>query len=219
VIEGYVGRPGSGKSYTLTARAWEEAEQGRQVFANFGLRHPNVERISIDDLVDPSMPPGLVVIDEAHLWFPSRLSMKLPPSLLMRLSQTRKAGWDLLWAAQHESRVDRVLRDVSGWMWLCSAWKGLNPFSDPSHPAYFVALCYEPEKFRKRKQHAQRSVRRFSQRVADAYDTHETLAVADHVMAVQDHYRKGSDDGDSVARPRRRARLGVVEEPAAGHGG
>ena len=31
-IEGYVGRPGSGKSYTLTERVLEEADKGRICF-------------------------------------------------------------------------------------------------------------------------------------------------------------------------------------------
>lgn len=197
MIEGYIGRPGSGKSYTLSARGFEEAESGRQVFANFGLNHPNVEPITIEDLTDPRMPPGLILIDEAHLWFPARLSMKLPPSLLMRLSQTRKMGWDLIWCAQHETRVDKVLRDVTNWLWLCNAWGSSNA-GGAEHPAFFTALCFEPEKFRKRKAHAQRVVRRFRMDVASHYDTKESLQVASHVLALQDHYAKGrkGDGGD-----------------------
>lgn len=185
MIEGYVGRPGSGKSYTLTARGYEEAESGRQVFGNFNLAHRNFERIAIDDLLDPSMPPGVILIDEAHLWFPARLSMKLPPSLLMRLSQTRKMGWDLIWCAQHENRVDKVLRDVTNWLWLCNSW-----FVWQGHPMFFSASCYEPENFRKPKKRSVRVIRRFDFDVANAYDTLESLQVASHVSAIQDHYRK-----------------------------
>lgn len=185
MIEGYVGRPGSGKTYTLTARLLEEARAGHQCFANFTVNHPNVERITIDDLVDPDMPPGKVFIDEAHLWFPARLAMKLPPSLLMRWSQTRKAGWDILWSAQHPKRIDSVIRDNSNLLWHCRAWKGLV---SPS-VKYFTAVSYEPENFRKNKKHIVRVIRRFDQSVADAYDTFETLEVASHVSAVKDAYR------------------------------
>lgn len=188
MIEGYVGRPGSGKSYTLTARAIEEAESGRQVFANYGLRHPNVERISVEDLVDPDMPPGLVVLDEAHLWFPARLAMKLPPSLLMRWSQTRKAGWDILWSAQHPKRIDSIIRDNSNLLWHCRAWKGF--FS--SEVSYFSATAYEPEEYRRAKKHIMRTTRRFSPKVAAYYDTLETLSIAAHVRAVKDTYREGA---------------------------
>lgn len=209
VIEGYVGRPGSGKSYTMTARALEACNEGRQVYCNFTLRHPNAERIAIEDLLDAGMPPGLVLIDEAHLWFPARLSMKLPPSLLMKLSQTRKMGWDLIWIAQHETRVDKVLRDVTNWLWLCNHWlPGMGG-------GWFTATCWEPEKFRKPKKHAQRSVRRFDQSIADAYDTFESLVVADHVAQVKDHYGSGVRDAQgNLVRLRRGPRGGDVAESA-----
>src|SRR3954453_10256371 len=98
MIEGYIGRPGSGKSYTLTARVVKEARRGRQVFTNYAVRADNVWYFTPDQLMD--LPPGLIVIDEAHLWFPARMALKLPPSWLAMLSQTRKNGWDLPWAAQ-----------------------------------------------------------------------------------------------------------------------
>ncbi len=184
MIEGYVGRPGSGKTYTLTARVLDEAATGRQVFSNYRVKHPNVERITIEDLVDPDMPPGLVVIDEAHLWFPARLSLKLPPSLLMRWSQTRKAGWDILWSAQHPKRIDSIIRDNSNILWHCRAWKGLLS----TETRYFTSVSYEPENYRRKGAHMTRVVRRFSRTVAEAYDTLETLATAAHVQAVADPY-------------------------------
>jgi zona occludens toxin (predicted ATPase) len=180
-IEGYVGRPGSGKSYTLTARVLQEAERGRTCFTNFGLKHPNVFTFGPEDLLH--LPPGLIAIDEAHLWFPARQALKLPPSWLAGMSQTRKRGWDLLWAVQHEARVDRVIRDVSSWMWLCSSW-----WSWKGHPLLFKAECYEPEFFRKPKRKMLSRWRLFSQDVANAYDTYETLAVAKHALSKNDAY-------------------------------
>lgn len=184
-IEGYIGRPGSGKSYTLTARALREANHGRTVFTNYALTHPNVYQFSADQLLD--LPPGLIVIDEAHLWFPARMSMRLPPSWLMMLSQTRKKGWDLLWCAQHESRVDRVIRDVSSYQWLCSAW-----FSRGGHPALFIADSYEPEFFRKDGRRITRSFRFFDPKVAAAYNTYESLSVAQHATRDDDVYAQAS---------------------------
>jgi hypothetical protein len=110
----------------------------------------------------------------------------------MRFSQTRKMGWDLWWSAQHETRVDRVVRDVTNWMWLARAWKSFNPlaWSPDAPPAYFTATCWEPEKFRKQKQQASRSVRKFDPKVANAYDTMGSIGVAAHVAAVADAYRK-----------------------------
>lgn len=182
-IEGLIGRPGSGKSYELTRRALAEADRDRLVFANYGIKHPNVYTFTPDQLMD--LPPGLVVIDEAHLWFPARMSLKLPMSWLAGMSQTRKKGWDLLWAAQHETRVDRVLRDVTSWMWLNSAW-----FSHNDHPVLFASSCWEPEFFRRPEKRFTRSWHLFSSRVASAYDTHESLVQAEHTRAAEDTYAK-----------------------------
>jgi zona occludens toxin (predicted ATPase) len=182
-IEGYVGRPGSGKSYTLTARVLEEADKGRTVFTNYGVKHPNVYLFGPSELLD--LPAGLVVIDEAHLWFPARMSLKLPMSWLAGMSQTRKRGWDLLWCAQHPTRIDRAIRDVSDWMWHCSSW-----IKSGGHPLLFKSQCYEPELFRKPKAAMATRWRPFSSRVAGAYDTFETLTQADHTVQAGDPYAK-----------------------------
>ncbi len=181
MIQGLVGRPGSGKTYTLTEWALREARRGRQVFANFSIDFENCWLFRPVDLLD--LPPGLIIIDEAHLWFPARKALALPPSWLAMLSQTRKNGWDLLWSAQHENRVDRVLRDVSNWMWLCNGW-----FQRDGHPLVFEMQQYEPENFRKRQYRVARSWKFFSQTVASAYDTYERLEVAEHVDTSKDLY-------------------------------
>lgn len=176
MIEGFIGRPGSGKTMTLTRRAIREARRGRQVFANYVIDEPNCWRFRPVDLMD--LPPGVIVIDEAHLWFPARMALKLPPEWLAMLSQTRKNGWDMLWAAQHENRVDRVLRDVSNWLWLCDSW-----WQRDGHPWFFVSKQYEPEQFRKPKKWLARRVEVFDQRIASAYDTYARLDVADHAKS------------------------------------
>lgn len=185
MIEGYIGRPGSGKSYTLTERAIREAKRGRQVFANYPINFENCWTFSPEQLLD--LPPGVIVIDEAHLWFPARMSLKLPPSWLAMLSQTRKNGWDLLWCAQHEARVDRIIRDISSWQWLCTAW-----FSHNGHPLFFKSVSYEPEFFRRPDRRMTTNVRMFSQEVATAYDTFERLATAQHLNDEKDAYAQAS---------------------------
>lgn len=181
MIEGYIGRPGSGKSYTLTRRALAEAKRGRQVFANYPIDHPNCWVFGPEDLLH--LPPGLIVIDEAHLWFPARQALKLPPSWLALMSQTRKRGWDLWWAAQHETRVDRVLRDVTSWLWLCQSW-----YRWRGHPLLFVADSYEPEFFRKQGKKMTRVYNLFDRRAAAAYDTYVELTVASHAKSKSDAY-------------------------------
>lgn len=182
-IEGLIGRPGSGKSYEATRRVIEAADRDRLVFTNFAVLHPNVFMFTPDQLMD--LPPGLIVIDEAHLWFPARMSLKLPMSWLAGMSQTRKKGWDLLWCAQHESRIDRAVRDVTSWMWLCSAWLSWN-----GHPVLFTRSSWEPEFFRKPEKRMTRSVSFFNRRVADSYNTFEQLTQAEHTKQQGDVYAK-----------------------------
>lgn len=181
MIEGFIGRPGSGKSYAMTAKALKEADRDRLVFTNWAVVHPNVYVFTPDQLMD--LPPGLIMIDEAHLWFPARMSLKLPMSWLAGLSQTRKKGWDLVWAAQHESRIDRAVRDVTSWMWKCSAF-----FSYDNHPVLFRRECWEPEFFRRPDKKFTFEFSLFSQRVAAAYNTHESLVQAAHTIDSKDPY-------------------------------
>lgn len=185
MIEGYIGRPGSGKTYSLTERVLREAERGHRCFTNWDVVHPNVWRFREDQLLD--LPPGKIFMDEAHLWFPARQALHLPPSWLAMLSQTRKAGWDLFWCAQHESRVDRALRDVSAWMHLCQSWFSMN-----GHPLFFQVQTWEPENFRKKALREGSKITVFDQKVANAYDTFERLSVAAHTMKKTDQYASSS---------------------------
>lgn len=182
-IEGYIGKPGSGKSYTLTAIVLQHARRGRDVFTNYPVAYDNVYLFGPDDLLD--LTPGLIVIDEAHLWFPARQSLRLPQTWLAEMSQTRKNGWDLLWAAQHEKRVDTVIRDISTWMWMCGAWLPWD-----GHPMLFTAQSWEPEYFRNMKKREVRKVRRFRRDVAEAYETFAKLEVAQHTIQKHDPYAK-----------------------------
>lgn len=182
-IEGLIGRPGSGKSYELTRRVLEQADRDRLVFTNYAVAHPNVYQFTPDQLMD--LPPGLIVIDEAHLWFPARMSLKLPMSWLAGMSQTRKKGWDLLWAAQHESRLDRAVRDVTSWVWLCRANWRYN-----GHPLVFTATSWEPEFFRRPDKKFTRTMHFFSRRVAEAYNTFESLTQAEHTVQKDDPYAR-----------------------------
>lgn len=191
-IEGLIGRPGSGKTYEATRRVLEAADRDRLVFTNYAVTHPNVFLFGPDQLMD--LPPGLVVIDEAHLWFPARGALKLPMSWLAGMSQTRKKGWDLLWVAQHETRIDRVVRDVTSWMHLCNAW-----FSHNGHPMFFTHRTWEPEYFRRDKKVMGRGAHRFRHRVAQAYDTFESVTQADHTVDAKDPYaRAAGKRGGSV---------------------
>jgi hypothetical protein len=183
VIEGWIGRPGAGKTYTLTERALVARKRGVEVFANYPI--DGCWLFTPEQLLD--LPPGLIIIDEAHLWFSARQAMSLPPSWLAEMSQTRKNGWNLIWSAQHEARVDRVIRDITNWMWLTTAW-----FKHNGHPLFFKTTSWEPEFFRNERRKMVTKWSLFDPRVAGAYDTHAKLTVAAHAERKSDPYRKAA---------------------------
>lgn len=183
MIEGWIGRPGSGKTYTLVARALKERDRGRDVFANFPIDGCWV--FEPEDLLE--LPPGLIIIDEAHLWFSARQAISLPPSWLAEMSQTRKNSWDIIWSAQHENRVDRVIRDVSNWLYLTTCW---FPRPGGGPPRLFRTQCYEPEFFRRPKKSMVTAWYPFRWSVAEAYDTMGRVELAEHSKRKSDPYSK-----------------------------
>ena len=188
MIEAYIGRPGTGKTYTLTERALREKAKGQDVYTNYPVKGCTL--FGPDDLLH--LPPGVIVIDEAHLWFPARQALRLPPSWLAKLSQTRKSGWTMLWSTQHEKRVDSVLRDVTNWFWLCRCYQ----IPGSPKPFLFTAQCYEPEEFRQKKKAYYTTRRFFRQQVASAYDTYGSIAVAKHAQSQTDAY--AGTEGDAA---------------------
>lgn len=81
----------------------------------------------------------LVVIDEAHLFYNSRdwaETAKNHKRLLEFLTQSRKAGVDVLWITQEGSNVDKQFRTLAEWelaivniKHLPLGWLGMLPFS------------------------------------------------------------------------------------------
>lgn len=169
MIEGIFGLPGRGKTYEAVRRLLLEADAGRQCFSVTPINHPNVETISYDDLVDPYLPPGLILLDEVHLKLPAGGHQRLDEDFYAKLSQTRKDGHDLLYTSQHESKVLKQLRDNTNYGWVCEAWGGWR-----GHPMLFTARCWEMHRLRRGKP-IDRYAHPFSGRVARAYDTRYAL--------------------------------------------
>lgn len=198
MIEGIFGRPGRGKTYEAVRRLLLEADSGRQCFSVTPINHPNVEHITYDDLVDPYLPPGLILLDEVHLKLPagSPATVKLDEDWYAKLSQTRKDGHDLLYTSQHEGKVLKQLRDNTDYGWACEAWGNWR-----GHPMAFSASCWEMRKFPTRKgRPVDRYLHRFSMRVARAYDTRfairEGAATADRGRGLY----VGSGNGHSLVQ-------------------
>ena len=220
-IEGYVGRRGRGKTYTVVARVLKSYKRYTVVAANLRIDVPNL--LTIEGPQD--MLPGgaidkvraayclagfyaagagsangrrgrrfrpapwrvLCVVDEAHIWFPSRQSQRLPISIMEFFSQTRKIPLDLLWTAQRAERVDRALRDNTDWIWKAEAWFRALTLSD--RPLFYTARAFEPEDLGKKNVKAgPMVVRPFRWKVARAYETTEKQTASDHIAAIADFY-------------------------------
>jgi len=177
-VEGYIGLPGSGKTYALTIRGMKALEAGRRVFSNYGLEgsEPIVgwDCENVGNVKDPgpscqcgkcfvSISNAVVLVDEINLWAPSRLWAALPLGLLHRWAQVRKYQTQVFWTAQHEARVDKVIREVTGWIWQCRpVFLGLG----------FSLKAFEPSDLRKERARALDSqLLWLRRRVVASYDT------------------------------------------------
>jgi hypothetical protein len=116
----------------------------------------------------------VVLVDEINLWAPSRLWNALPIGLLHRWAQVRKYRTQILWSAQHEDRVDKVIREVTGWIWEC------KPIL---LGRYFSLHAYEPSDLRREltRKALGSSVMRLRPDIAEAYDTFRIVDVGSHV--------------------------------------
>jgi len=192
-VEGFIGLPGAGKTYALALRGVEAMRQGRRVFSNFGLRgsiplevwdHENVGNTK-----DPGPPcecgecfvsisHAVVLVDEINLWAPSRMWNALPMGLLHRWAQVRKYETQILWSAQHEARVDKVIREVTGFIWECKATVAGQFLHWLPFVSTFRLKAFEPHDLRKiGAQPLSTRGLRLKRGIAEAYDTFELVAM------------------------------------------
>lgn len=195
MINGIVGLPGHGKSLEAVRRAVIAHDEGdTHIYANIPLNLDRFTMVSPDGRQEGTVAlswvrPGLcdcgcrrvfVLLDEVHLWLPARRSLQLPVSWLALFSQTRKLSWDLWWTAQNEMRVDRMLRDVTSFMYLAHAW---------SWPVeMYVYEMWEEQHFRRPDKRMKRYRRRRSRSASAAYDTRGAVTGATHVQDKRDPY-------------------------------
>ena len=113
-----LGRPGAGKTYFMTREAVYASRRGRRIVANYDLDLPNFVRIdSWAELLGKCEQGDLVLIDEAHLWWPSS-AFRAPPEVRAWLAQVRKRDVSLFWSGQSWDRVSKGLRHLTRGVWV-----------------------------------------------------------------------------------------------------
>jgi len=118
LIRVYTGLPGSGKSALAVWYAYKASKKGRRVFTNMtSLSFPHVRVESWRALLEAR--DGLILLDEGHIWFNSRLYRFIPYSLLCYWSQVRKNDLDVIITCQNIARVEKVLRELTNEVWQC----------------------------------------------------------------------------------------------------
>lgn len=175
-VMGVVGRMGGGKTMFAVDLALRQIRLGGRVAANFHLNGIDPEKFAFirgwDDYLLAE--DCLVIIDEAHLWAPSSHSKTFPMAARTALAFGRKSGVSTVWIAQHESRVNRTLLDLTTDMVLCS-----------SSARRLRVEFWSIEDFRKQnKKPWLVERRRIRPDVANAYNTKEKILVDSYLDGV-----------------------------------
>ena len=114
MVEGFVGLPGSGKTYWLSRLGLRAMKQKRKVYANYKLEGA-VYYKDLKEVLD--VREGVILVDEINLICPARWWDRFPTYLAYWWSQTRKSQLDVYWTAQHQDRVDKIIREITNWIW------------------------------------------------------------------------------------------------------
>ena len=173
MVEGICGLPGSGKTYWLTKRGLEAMRKGRPVFANYALKG-STRYVDLLKLAK-EVRKGLILVDEINLLCPSRWWDQFPPELAYFWSQTRKFELDIFWTAQHMDRVDKIIREISNWVWEV---RKIGPVC--------FATQHLPEQYNKvRRTNFGTKFFIVKKSIYQNYNTYETLDIAEHLKPIE----------------------------------
>lgn len=122
MITAYEGRQGSGKTACAVLDAFERVKRtGGAIYTNMrSLRYPADWKGKKYDIFHVQSfeelkrcVRGVVLLDEAHVWFFSRQWSKFPYDLLFFWSQARKRQLEIIYTVQDLERIDTLIRDLT----------------------------------------------------------------------------------------------------------
>lgn len=173
-----VGKPGTGKTYYLVAKAVKMLNKNRDVYSNFFIDIDKLEKLgrlkkvhgkltfwkSAHDLID--IKQGVILMDECQIYFNSRQWKDLPESLQYKLQQHRKQGLDIWGAVQNLKRVEIVLRELVNWVYETKKIFGI-----------FIIKSYDPDDINKSTRRSYSfTISFFNKKLASCYDTFQEIA-------------------------------------------
>lgn len=164
----FTGLLGSGKTYSMVKSARDLMKKGKAktVYTNMAsLRFPNSHYIrSIEEVY--GLENGLIVLDEAHIWMPSRFWQSMPREFCYKLSMMRHFGLEMMYTTQAIERVDKILREITSYQVRCRYFSFLK---------LFLSVTWEPYT----KEVIGRQFHKLDSSVYSLYDTMEIVVLPD----------------------------------------
>lgn len=154
----YTGRPGSGKTYSMTHHLIKKLNQGWIVYSNYLIRwegkkdwrgniiYPASNLRSWTRMTEwEHMTNCIIAVDEGHRFLNSRKWEKLSESTQLKLSQHRKDAVHLFLTSQHINRLDIIARELVDFWFNCEMWwRGESVFKKARN--WFIILReYDPD--------------------------------------------------------------------------
>lgn len=120
-ITGYVGYPRSGKTVRtyIDALALAEKYKKYDIKIKGNLEGNKIEYVNPIDLLDYSLEKCVLILDEAQTFLDSRNPPQMNQYLSYFISQCGHRFVFILWNAQLGSMVDKRLRELSQYIYLC----------------------------------------------------------------------------------------------------
>jgi len=126
----YTGLPGSGKTYVLVRQALKFLKKGVHVWTNFSIKPVDPKYMPflhywrrVEDL--RGVKNGIILMDEAQIYFNSRKWADLPSEWQYKLQQHRKEGLHIFGTVQNIKRIDTIMRELVSHYYECSKFFNL----------------------------------------------------------------------------------------------
>ncbi len=166
------GRPGSGKTYVLAKKAKQFLEKGYTVHSNFWLNSPSKKLFYYDNPKDlEKVSQGIILMDEAQVYFNSRKWSSLNEKLQYKLQQHRKDGLDIWGTVQHEARIDTIFRELVSVFYKCTKVIGSSESAKNIWGLIRVAQYYPEDLKRDNKNEISSEWVFLRRHICDFYDT------------------------------------------------